>query len=82
MPADKTILRLVADNPQLFDVLKQTLLDQFEVTGVVTDTDTNEILGQQLRSYLEGRQKVEQAFRQIATYKTSNTGSETKNPAR
>lgn len=81
MPTDN-ILSLVANNQLLFDTLKALLLKQFEFTGRVTDTDTNEILGQQLRSYLEGREKVEAAFKEIALYKSDTNNVITINQAR
>lgn len=80
---DTAILSIVADNQMLFDALKKLLLEQFEITGAINDTDTNEILGQQVRSYLEGRKKVEEAFKEIAQLKTvSTTNTITLNPAR
>jgi len=82
MPPTNTILAQIADNPLLFDALKALFLKQFDITGTVTRTDTNEVLGQQLRFCLEGREKVEAAFREIAQYKTKPSTPITTNQAR
>ena len=77
------ILQTIADSPPLFAALKEVILKQFE------DTDTNAgeqasdvILGQIYRARLIGTKKVEDAFREIASYRSSPERDMVKNPAR
>ncbi len=79
----KELLKIVADNPALFDTLKKHLLDEFEVETPQADLGvTDEVLGQIFRARLVGKNKVEMAFKKIATYKTPEPEKEVINEAR
>jgi hypothetical protein len=75
------ILNLVANNQALADALKEVLLRQFELE---TNTDGSDDLklGQMVRARLVGKEKVEAAFKEIATYKHTKETKATENPAR
>ena len=75
------ILKTIADNPALFQAVKDTVLKHFSLDHMKDDLP-NEMLGQFVRSRLEGRQKVEAAFLEIATYKTPQVHKEEINRAR
>ena len=80
---DKEILKVIADNPALFDCLKKHILDEFEIETPQADLSiTDEVLGQIFRARLVGKNKVENAFRKVATYKTQEVGAEKINRAR
>ena len=80
---DKEILKVIADNPALFDCLKKHILDEFEIEIPQADLSiTDEVLGQIFRARLVGKNKVESAFRKVATYRTQEVGTEKINRAR
>ena len=80
---DKEILKVIADNPALFDCLKKHILDEFEIETPQADLSiTDEVLGQIFRARLVGKNKVESAFRKVSTYKTQEVGAEKINRAR
>jgi len=66
---DKSAFKLIADNKNLFDLLKLALLSKFDII-TTTDTKDDLILGQILRSSLTGKQKIEELFKEIEGYKT------------
>ena len=74
------LLKSLADNQELFDAVKNKILDKFTVSDVAID-NTNENIGQIVRAVIEGRKMVEEAFRDIATLKTVKE-EETFNQAR
>jgi hypothetical protein len=80
---DKEILKVIADNPALFDTLKKVILDEFEIEAPQADLGvTDEVLGQIFRARLVGKNKVESAFKKISNYKTIESGGEKRNLAR
>ena len=80
---DKQILKVIADNPSLFDTLKSHILNEFEIDAPQGDlTATDEVLGQILRARLVGKSKVESAFKKVMNYKSVESEREIKNQAR
>jgi hypothetical protein len=80
---DKTILKVIADNPSLFETLKRHILDEFEIEAPQADLGvTDEVLGQIFRARLVGKNKVESAFRKVMNYKTIESEEEKRNLAR
>lgn len=83
MDKDKEILKVVADNPALFEILKKVILDEFEAEAQQADLGvTDEVLGQIFRARLVGKNKVENAFKKIYTYRSIETVEEKRNEAR
>lgn len=76
------ILKIVADNQNLFDELKQTIIAEFGVDSINTDNKSNEDLGAITRARLDGIKAVERAFKKISQHKTVAGNVENKNPAR
>lgn len=74
------ILKLIADNPRLIEALKTTLLKQFELEANTDGMDDLQ-LGQMMRARLIGRQKIEDAFKEIAKFKSFETVKKAENPA-
>ncbi len=68
---DKDILRSIADNQPLFEALKKLLKQQFEQTPRTDDAISDAQLGQMYRARLIGLEKIDQAFREIAVYKSN-----------
>lgn len=80
---DKNILSIIADNQTLADALKKLILNEFEVETPQADLGvSDEILGQIFRARLVGKNKVENAFKKISTYKTIEKEEEKRNLAR
>lgn len=69
---NKQILNVIADNPSLFEEVKLTILEHFEKEEIRSDM-SDEILGQITRSKLNGIKNVQNAFNEIARYKTPET---------
>ena len=67
------VLKSVADNKSIFDALKEKILEKFEHSEIKLDGVDNNLLGQIYRARLEGSRLVEEAFRDIARLKTSET---------
>lgn len=77
------ILKIVADNQNLFDELKQTIIAEFGVDSIINpDNRSNEDLGAITRARLDGVKAVERAFKKISQHKTVAGNVENKNPAR
>lgn len=80
--SQKSLLKVVADNPALTEALKEVFNGLFSLEAIKTDVPNTE-LGEVVRARLEGARLVALAFREIATHKTFNPGRDTeKNPAR
>lgn len=79
-----SILSVIADNQALLDAVKAEILKQFDLPSdfLGADTVSDNQLGQFLRARLSGVKAVENAFREIARYKTKDTGHSSRNPAR
>ena len=76
-----SILKVIADNPALFDEVKAIIVAEFD-----TQEDelgfSNERLGERVRARLEGKATIESAFTKILAYKTPEVKPEKENPAR
>lgn len=80
---DKTILKIIADNPTLLETLKKHILDEFEIETPQADLGvTDEVLGQIFRARLVGKNKIEGAFKKVLNYRTIEEGGEKRNEAR
>lgn len=80
---EKNILSIIADNPALFDALKEKVLSKFSLEEVFADPKvSNEQLGAMTRAVIQGAATVELAFREIEGLKSLPTPEEPKNPAR
>lgn len=77
-------LKTIADNPLVFDALKEKLLSKF----VIEKIDTifldlpNQLLGERVRARVDGRHLVEEALNEIAALKTVNNKREALHPGR
>ena len=67
---NKEILKGLADNPALFAALKELIYEKFAMDQISTSMN-NEVIGQIVRANIEGKKKVEDAFREIEQYKTA-----------
>lgn len=65
-----SLLKIVADNPALTDVLRNHLESHFLQDDARTDAISDEQLGQMYRARLVGLQKIDAAFKEIASYKS------------
>lgn len=63
------LLKIIADNPALMDALKEVIYKQFTFDNV-SNLMTNENIGQVVRSRIDGKILVDNAFKEIAKYKT------------
>lgn len=62
---------MIADNPSLMEALKGFLLEEFTVNWDNIDTTlSNEMIGQQTRSCVEGASKIQKRFVDIRKYET------------
>ena len=77
---DKNILKGLADNPALTDAVKECITKYFSVDKLTSDVADIE-LGQMVRARLVGLQAVNDAFAEIARYKSSATTTAKDNPA-
>lgn len=82
MPSDNEILKVIADNPALYQAVKELLLKKFEGDSVLSSTMTDEQIGQITRARIAGIDKVNAAFEEIARHKTTKPLPEKENPAR
>jgi len=78
---NKEILRVIADNQNLFDTLKLIILSKFDIITPLNGAD-DIVLGQILRASITGKQKVEEVFKEIAGYKTVRPEDIKRNQAR
>lgn len=84
MPNGPDILKVIADNPALFEAVKQEVLKKFAIdTGSISvDQMTNEHMGEFLRARVAGIELVLAAFKEISHHRTVAEKKEGKNPAR
>lgn len=66
---DKNLLKIIADNPALFDTLKNVLEEKFSVDSLEINM-TNEVLGQMVRARIVGLRALEEGFKEIQRYKS------------
>ena len=79
---DNNILKVIADNPALFEVLKEVFRKQFKVEGSVNTQMENNAIGQVVRARLDGLDLLEGAFKEIESCKTVENKPVGENPAR
>ena len=81
---NQEILRTIANNPELLQAVKDVFLKQFSIDGIdlLRKVDvSDELLGQALRARSVGIKGVEDACREIESYKTLPLSPEKGNPA-
>ena len=78
--SNKDVLKGLANNEALFEATKKIILEHFEEVPF-SEGASDELLGQITRARHVGRQKVEEAFRKIASYKTIPKSPDKGNPA-
>lgn len=82
MTKEKNILTTLADNPALIDAVRAVFTKQFEIPALLGAGTSDEVLGQYFRAKITGAKAVEDAFKEIAQYKTLPTTPPRENPAR
>lgn len=76
------ILKVLADNPALLAAVRETIEKHFSIEKLDT-TLSNEQMGEVVRAKVEGKRLVQDAFREIERYKTTEIKEPTvRNPAR
>jgi len=78
---NKDLLRTFADNELLVQAVREVIEDKFFVDALSTE-DTNEFLGQRVRARIEGLAKLDEAFTEIASFKTTPSSPKGSNPGR
>ena len=79
--SQRAVFRMVADNRAMFECLKEFL--ELKFTGrIYSEGLTNEDLGAIARAQYEGLQRIEQAFTEIASCRSSVDNPTLDNPAR
>jgi hypothetical protein len=77
------ILKIIADNPALFDALLKHISEEFGALPIGIDTNkTNEELGEIVRARLQGSEKVREAFKKILQLKSTSEQPIKRNEAR
>lgn len=77
------ILKIIADNPALFDALLKHISDEFAVLPAGIDANkTNEELGEVVRARLQGMEKVRESFKKISQLKSTSEQPVKRNEAR
>lgn len=76
----KATLKGIADNKELFEAVKATVLEQFAEVPYAEGA-SDELLGQITRARLVGRKKVEDAFRGIEVLRSIKPPTDKENPA-
>ena len=77
---NKQILANLANNPELLKAVKEVFLERFSIDGLTANA-SDELLGQAVRARLVGIKAVEDACREIESYKTAPQATEKDNPA-
>lgn len=78
---EKSILTVIADNPALLEAVKNVLLREFSIDGMEEMMD-DLMLGQMVRARLVGLRGVNEAFKKIARFKTTEEARPKVNTAR
>ena len=73
------ILKQIADNQNLFDVVKKTIEKHFSLDDINSDTSN---LAEKVRARLDGKELLKNAFKEIYSHKTFKENPITGNPAR
>ncbi len=84
MPNRTEILKVIADNPELFEAVKETVLSKFEFSvGNLPVGISVEELGRLTLSRMEGHSLVLDAFKEIERFRSrAERGATGENPAR
>lgn len=75
------ILKIVADNRELFNALKDGLEAEFSLDKIDTNM-RNELIGEVMRSRIKGMEKVEKFFKKVELLRTLSDKPAGQNPAR
>jgi hypothetical protein len=78
---NKEILRQLADNIALLAAVKYVIESKFALDGINTQMN-NESIGQVVRANIDGRARVDEAFKEILTYRSVPKGGDKLNPGR
>jgi len=82
MDEKNQILRMIADNPLLFDALKELVESRFRENRDDDSGYTDERLGQMYRAQITGLREVRAAWKEISNFKTKENVGERVNRAR
>ncbi len=82
MSSTKNILSTLADNPALMDAVKLLVTKQFEAMPDLSKNPSDELLGQFLRAHVTGLKAIDDAWKELAQYKTTPDKEQRVNPAR
>ena len=74
------ILKILADNQTLSDAVKEVIAKYFSLDKLESD-ENDIILGQMVRARLVGLKALNDAFKEIETYKSSAGHPKKENPA-
>lgn len=79
----KEVLKAFADNPLLFETVRSVILNKFRLDDAqqLVGLEDKKI-GEVIRARLDGRAKVEEAFKELSNYKTTKQRETIENPAR
>ena len=78
------VQRFVEDE-RMFEVIKRVLLDKFDLNVFISldvENQDNETLGENIRACLEGRERIEECFKELHRMKLVEQSKEKENPAR
>ena len=79
---EETVLKTIADNPRMGDILLRLFEHEFETPLLEIEDLPNAELGERVRARLMGLKAVHAVFRKIEQHKTPNEAGEAVNPAR
>ena len=75
------VLQQIADNPALLQAVRNGIEAEFALDNLNT-TMTNDAIGQVVRANIDGRARVEEAFKKILSLKSVPQTPEKTNPAK
>lgn len=76
------LIRSFVNNKEVFEVVKNAVLDRFREEKVDPKILSDEQIGQITRARLDGLERVEAVFREMERYRVQPTPPEPLNPAR
>lgn len=79
---EKNILTILADNPTLMEAVKAVLSKQFALPKEADPLADDALLGQKVRAHMAGIQAIENAFTEIAQYRSNVERPDRTNPGR
>lgn len=72
---ETNILKVLADNPALFEALEKELISEFELVDGMVDSDKGDVqLGQMFRARITGINAVNTVLKRIEKLKTITPG--------